>query len=281
MIDIIRLNLLSIVVIAFFAVSGQVKLCVVAYTVALFHEAGHILAATLLNYRVNRIEILPVGVCASVDESLRNNPVHEFIVAASGPLVNLIGIVICIYAYRFFNINTQILTLVNLYMLIINLLPVLPLDGGRILNACLALEFKKKKADYISGVISVIMTVSVLVLGSVLLLNTGVNFSLVAAAFFLAGNLKTPDKNSGIVSIAENPLISACRVKSYVLNEKMTVLDAVREIDKKKICVIYISDSDGKVVHITTNKRIICAMSDGLYHEKIGDLFVERSLKLS
>ena len=80
---------------------------------------------------------------------LKKKPIHELVVAAAGPCVNLIITVFCIALYVFLKIDAGNYASVNMYMLIINLLPVVPLDGGRILNAYLMLELKNKKADKI------------------------------------------------------------------------------------------------------------------------------------
>lgn len=271
-VNIIRVNVLCAAVLPVFIASGQLGLLLIAYLVAFFHELGHIAAAVILKYKVTGIEILPVGICALVDKKLKNKPQHELLVAACGPVVNLLCIIICMSIYKFCMINTQVFTVVNLYMLIINLLPIMPLDGGRILNACLALEFKKKRAEAISRAVSVFMTVAVLVLGCMLFVSTRANFSLLAAALYLMGSLKLPDKNIKMAEIAEAPISDVSRVKTYVMPGGMTVLDAAKEIDKNEICIIYISDDDGNVVSETTNKRLFGAMASGMYYEKIGDL---------
>ena len=111
---------------------------------ALCHEAGHIAAMYLLGAGISEISFLPFG----ADIRMKNNVgyIYELIIAASGPLSNIIcgGI---LYGVYIFLPNKYILfcTFSSFFLAAINLIPAKSFDGGRIVS-CLAmslLEYEK------------------------------------------------------------------------------------------------------------------------------------------
>ena len=113
------------------------KLLTAAAALAL-HEAGHLLAAKQLHLHVDAIEMTPLGGLMTI-ANLEDSPsLHQFVLAASGPFANLIGCVIAPVLYRRGMISfdlTGALLHANLTLLLINLLPAPPLDGGKMLQA--------------------------------------------------------------------------------------------------------------------------------------------------
>ena len=90
----------------------------------------------------------------------------EILVASAGPLTNLI---ILIFTYVFFG-NSNFSSLViyaNLLILIFNLLPIYPLDGGRILNGILHILFGRLEARSLSFDISMVVTIVLTAVSSI------------------------------------------------------------------------------------------------------------------
>jgi len=121
-----------------------VFLCVV------LHEFGHALAAGRYGIKTRDIILLPIGGVARL-ERMPTNPLHELWVALAGPAVN---IVIAAVLFTLLKLTAsleplQTLTLgngnflerimmINLFMVVFNMIPAFPLDGGRVLRAVLA-----------------------------------------------------------------------------------------------------------------------------------------------
>lgn len=101
----------------------------VLFFAALLHEGGHFLAAHFLGAKPRRINLMPYG--AQLELAGAPPPFEEGVIAAAGPLVSLA----LLPAAAVFNL--PLFYRANLYILIINLLPAPPLDGGRILRAVL------------------------------------------------------------------------------------------------------------------------------------------------
>ncbi len=94
-----------------------------------------------------------------LDEKLNLNIFKELIMVISGPLVQvLFFILICIlYKNGFVRINTyNNIKMINTLLLSFNLLPILPLDGAKILNNILDLIIPYEKSHKITIIISII-----------------------------------------------------------------------------------------------------------------------------
>lgn len=135
---------------------GLVFACVV------LHEYGHALTALRYGVRTRDITLLPIGGVARL-ERLPSDPVQELVVAIAGPLVNVIiagalgvGMLLggmplltpeWIESPNFF----QAMLVVNVMLVLFNLLPAFPMDGGRVLRALLAMVTDPLKATRIAA----------------------------------------------------------------------------------------------------------------------------------
>lgn len=117
------------------------------FLIVLLHEFGHALACRQVGGRANRIVLWPLGGVAYVDPPQR--PGATLWSIAAGPLVNvallpILAVAVTAGNYRFWTesgLNTQQLLpsvfWINVGLLIFNILPVYPLDGGQILRSLL------------------------------------------------------------------------------------------------------------------------------------------------
>lgn len=106
---------------------------------AVLHEIAHVAAYRLCGIRMESVTLLPFGLCAVPDDPLRITPGQEILCAAAGPFVNLLTVLILLALPLPAESETvRYLLYCNAALCLINLLPVLPLDGGRILYYSLA-----------------------------------------------------------------------------------------------------------------------------------------------
>lgn len=108
------------------------------------HEAGHLLALSLLHVRVHKLRLTFSG-AVLVTEPMRYS--YEIVAAAAGPAVN--AILLAMYAA-----SEPLTAFVNLLLLTYNLLPFYPLDGGRILRALLHILLPADTAERTEKVLS-------------------------------------------------------------------------------------------------------------------------------
>ncbi len=129
-------NLLIIILISFF-ISDKIKLFLTSYFVCylfiIFHELAHIIFATIYGKKIKRIKLSLAGVCVTFNND-ELKIVKKIIIYVAGPLSN-----VCL-ALIFKKID--FVYEINLFLAILNLMPIYPLDGYNILLCVLDL-FKK------------------------------------------------------------------------------------------------------------------------------------------
>lgn len=133
------------------AISGYAFHLVVFLGSLLFHELGHIMAASWMGAEVAKVVVWPFGAMAKIERTWQLSPTAEGFVAFMGPFNS--GILLALTAalqagvFKTRGIDLAVeypllalLQSVNLYLFAVNVLPCLPLDGGRIARSRLALK---------------------------------------------------------------------------------------------------------------------------------------------
>ena len=116
------------------------------------HEFGHVLAARTFGIRTPDITLYPIGGVARL-ERMPEKPMQELIVALAGPAVNVL---IAAFLFLLLGASASLggvetladprsallsrLAAVNVFLVIFNLIPAFPMDGGRVLRALLGLR---------------------------------------------------------------------------------------------------------------------------------------------
>ena len=136
---------------------------VLAFGCVVLHEYGHALTARFFGIQTRGITLLPIGGIAELQRS-PNNPKQELVIALAGPAVNFALAILLIALVRGSDAGQQLLLggsrdssvldwliRLNLILGTFNLLPALPMDGGRILRAALSLKMPALRATRISA----------------------------------------------------------------------------------------------------------------------------------
>jgi len=205
--------------------------------VLIIHEFSHAEMAKRRGFRLNGIKLMPYG--AALSAELENmTPRDEIYIALAGPVINLLmaGIFVCIWwlfpnSYPF----TQNFVRINLITATFNLLPLYPLDGGRVLLAALSLKFKRQ------NVYKVMRWVGLAAAGvfaafsfTVFYLTANVSLALIAVFFFASTLLG--EKNSSyqrLYSMAyrSQKLKKGMLVREIIVGEDASILSLLRMIN--------------------------------------------------
>lgn len=108
------------------------------FMIVFIHEMGHLSAAVGLGIKVRSVQLLPFGGVVHIEEEGKMTAVKEILIALAGPLQNVIMILGVLLLRQLGWGDEAFLTYLiqgNMIIACFNLLPILPLDGGRIIQA--------------------------------------------------------------------------------------------------------------------------------------------------
>jgi Zn-dependent protease len=145
-----------------FAIQGMLFI-ILLFACVLLHELGHALTAKAFGIHTTDITLLPIGGIARL-ERIPNEPKQELLIAIAGPMVNVVIAVLLIFylgqraaVSDFDDINTPRVAMlsklasVNIGLVLFNLIPAFPMDGGRILRSILAMRMNYLRATEIAA----------------------------------------------------------------------------------------------------------------------------------
>ncbi len=158
-------------------------LVMVLMVCVVLHEFGHALMAKRFHIQTKSIVILPIGGVATLDK-MPDKPGQELLVALAGPAVNvLIAILIALFVpiRSYFNFDNIILDeqlylptlrnflfylfVANVMLVVFNLIPAFPMDGGRVLRALLSFKLGRVKATQIAAGIGQALAILFFIIG--------------------------------------------------------------------------------------------------------------------
>jgi Zn-dependent protease/predicted transcriptional regulator len=147
------------------AIMLMIFLCVI------LHELGHALTARRYGIRTRDIILLPIGGVARL-QRMPDRPSQELVVALAGPAVNVvIAGVLWLSGIRLPSADAigddipGTLLWINVLMVLFNLIPAFPMDGGRVLRALLAMILPFPRATRIASTIGQLIAVGLGILG--------------------------------------------------------------------------------------------------------------------
>lgn len=163
----ISINIEIFLFILIFIITKQIDIYAIFVLFTLIHEISHSLTGILLGLKLRKFEVMPFGFKITFEEckSYKKVSMKKLLIALAGPLTNLSIMTIAIV----FKLNTNIIY-TNLIIGMFNLIPIYPLDGGRILKTILNIKLTPRKVNYILNKISNITIIVLTVSTSVLIL---------------------------------------------------------------------------------------------------------------
>jgi stage IV sporulation protein FB len=148
--------------------SGNIPAFLMLVAALGIHEWSHLLTSELLGYKKPELVLTAWGGRLNLDASLAVNSEAEYLIALSGPLANwLMAGGICYLSWLGLN-HPYLFTWqkVNFLLGTVNLIPALPLDGGRILRAWLNQHLGLTKAAVIAKVVTLVTALLLLGMGA-------------------------------------------------------------------------------------------------------------------
>lgn len=181
----IKIDLSILVFLLLFCITSQLEIYLILMLFAMIHEIGHLCMGLILGFKPQEVEISPIGMRIAFTPQWeeynhkikKGNTVaiKRAIVAAAGPMTNFLIICIMIIAM---NINESLLissmsiTIIyaNFLIGIFNLIPIYPLDGGRILKEIIHITKGLKKSYTYTYKISKVTVIILTMISSIAIL---------------------------------------------------------------------------------------------------------------
>ena len=159
----IRIDLKIFIFLIIFYFTHQIKIYIIIMFFSFLHELGHIIVGVILKMKIEKIEMLPCGFSSSFQANLKDYEykiknanlltLKKMIIALAGPILSLTLVIIFTYVNIPY-ITKQDAIYSNLLISIFNLIPLYPLDGGRIIKGILHIEFGKDKSESLTNSVS-------------------------------------------------------------------------------------------------------------------------------
>lgn len=266
--------LLWIGVAAYAAAGAAAALVNIAFILALFacvvaHEFGHALAARRYGIATPDITLLPIGGMARLDH-MPEKPSQEIVVALAGPAVN---VVIWAVLVLILGVTTDLdhlaaienpaanfwgrLAAVNLFLVLFNLIPAFPMDGGRVLRALLSFRFGRVRATQLAARTGQALAFVFGFLG----LSSG-NPILVLIAFFVFMAATAESADVAMRDLAHNLPARAAMITLFdTLHPDDSLRDAAERLLRTTQHEFPVLTEDGTLAGFLTRQAIFSGMS--------------------
>lgn len=223
-------------------------LCVV------LHEFGHALTAKKFGISTRSITLLPIGGLASL-KKIPDNPKEEFLVAIAGPAVNVViaiilALIVPVENYTGMDAETlqQELSMIssgnfffylltaNIALVLFNLIPAFPMDGGRIFRALLSMKMGRIRATQIAASLGKVLALAFFLYG----LFYGILLSVIAVFIWFGAHSEN-------IMIQQIELMRGYKVRDAMITEYTklhpddtlkTVVDKILASTEKDFVVI-------------------------------------------
>ena len=227
----IHFSVIIVFLIAYF--SKMLEVTAMAFITAFCHELCHLLTALLLKEKCRGIAVMPYG--CRLYMTATSSAAKEFLIASAGPLFNVISLLF---------IKEGPLYDINLAMAVINLFPILPLDGGRMIYAVLSFVTGPFNATSFMKRISFSGGAFLTLLGVYQGILKGFNLSVFTAGTFL---LFSAIFENGKERLYMENLISEKKLSATA--KKCRVIAAAESLPLRKV-LSFISPGDYAVIKI-------------------------------
>lgn len=279
----LRLNPFFILFLVLWAFLGTLPEVLVLSGIVCAHELAHALAARAQGVRVKEVELYPFGGVARIAEQLELEPGVERRLALAGPMANLVLAALAVPIFNHLPGARQPLLFfieANLVLAFFNLLPALPLDGGRVLRSYLAPRWGHRAATEAAARAGQVLAVLLLSAGVIGSWRGTANWSLIPVALFIFF-AATREKQQAVyaflrsLAVKESELLrrGCLRGEQLVALEETKLLDIFRLFTPQRYHYIRILDrSQGRVGEVSESALVRAALQEGV------DIPVKRAL---
>ncbi|KAA9000410.1 Zn-dependent protease [Paenibacillus spiritus] len=264
------LHPLFVIVLLFSVLTGQFLELLTLFAIVLIHEMGHVWAASAAGADVKSVQLLPFGGVAVIEGHGRLTAGKEIGIALAGPLQNfiMIGAVELLKTAGWGDAGfMDYLVRANLMIALFNLLPILPLDGGKVMQSLLSLLAPYYSTLLWTGRISLAASCGVMLYASAPLLEGGgIRLNLLMIAAFLLYSNWSDHRNLPYrfmtflmyrESVSERNKALGIAARPIVAPLAKPLDEILRLFKRNHYHLIYVLDAQGNVITVVPEQRLI------------------------
>ena len=235
----------------------------------LLHEFGHVFAARHYGVKTRDVTLWPFGGISSM-EHMPEKPSQELVVAVAGPAVN-VAIIALLLLWLGPRLDLEDLTKIddpatslavkllaaNIVLVVFNLIPAFPMDGGRVLRALLAFKMSNARATELAAAIGQGFAVAFGIIG----IFYAPMLIVIAIFIFLAASGEAA--NAQLQAVARGALVSDVMITEFQsLPTDATVNDAVDALIRTTQTEFPVVDGAGQMRGVLLRDAMIKALKE-------------------
>jgi Zn-dependent protease len=242
---------------------------ILLYLSVLIHELSHCVVARAFRLPVRRILLYPLGGFSEIEQE-PPTPGQEFLVSAAGPAMSLALAALGFGVHELVNppgiagVLVDRLILANAVVGVFNLLPGLPLDGGRVLRAGLwkitgKSGYSTVLAAWAGRVIAIVLALAVLVRpdSQIGLVNGGYGIWLIAVAAFMWMSAGQSLRSARVRERLPGLRARALARRAIPIPSSLPLAEAIRRADLAQARALVVVDHDAKPIAIVNEGAVI------------------------
>jgi stage IV sporulation protein FB len=269
------------------ALTGYFLEAITLFGIVLVHELGHLAAANGFGWRVREVQLLPFGGVLIVDELGTAPTWEELIVALAGPLQHVWMILIALLM-KWMEVGASswwdYFIEANLMIGLFNLIPVLPLDGGKVMQSLLGYLLSYHNTILYTVWISMFLSLVIIVTAIIQLLGGHLPLNmLVIGIFLLVSNWYAYRQLPyhffrfliGRGNRVSRLLSRGTLAQPIVITRHRTMAETLKLFMREKYHLIYVVNEAGRIQAVLPEQQLVSGYLDGKKPgSAVSDLFM-------
>lgn len=280
----IRISPILLLMMAGMLVLGQGNMLFIIIISVGVHEIGHALCARALNMKVQEVYFFPLGGVSKMNTKLENAGWKETVISLFGPLINITMACIAYAIQENVALNFSLWPFIttNITLAAFNLLPALPLDGGRALRAMMMSVVGKEQATNVCVRLSYLISIGFVALFALSIYMDMTQWMLLPIGVFLFMGARQEKKNcTGYFGVLSNKTAAfnsqpATKMRYVAVPRDTKIGDVIKTLPHTQICKVVVMDEDLHTLYEMDEGELVSRAIDKGLDNRLGSQKIDR-----